>query len=206
MSLHNYFMNEFPHTITAYRAAVLSLRTHQQQEPPCHCVHDEKIPCDPSQCGLTRPWRRVPAERATELTAPPHPRFKESNFWFSWYIVTLLNEGIHSHFRESYPQWVAEYGADPIPMIRCGLAGWQVARPYDLLRYASRDTKRWAEVSSFITETTPPRLRSVGIDPVVFFESLVADEDFARHSRIETLLADHLRAYCDAQNAVTKNK
>lgn len=205
MSFRKYFMNEFPEVMAAYRAAVLSLRQQHEHEGSCRCIHDKSIQCDPSSCTIARPWRKVSPERAVELMALRDTRFQPSNFWLAWYVVTLLNETVHTHFREKYDPWVAEFGADPIPMVACGLAGWQVARPYHLLRYASRDPRRWAEVCSLIVEKAPPHLRSVGIDPITFFEALMADPDFG-HGRLETILAEHLRAFCEAKDGATESE
>lgn len=153
---HSYFYDEFPEALRIFS---------KDRSPEHHCEH----------C-------RAPKGRRVLIAPITITRELPAEFRFSWYALTLLDQGIYTHFNSSSSQWVAATGGYPLPVARAGLGCMWVVTPGMLL--ASRDNSGdWGNFVNFYLGEMQANLETAcGVKPIELIEAIASDRDFGKKS------------------------
>lgn len=103
-------------------------------------------------------------------------------FRFAFYVVTLLDQTIHAHFRPRHPQWLVATGGYPLPVSFVGYGCVRVAQPPMLLPLPLDDSGRivlWDDVVDLVVGDLNQLLpEMVGISPDEFADALAREHEF----------------------------
>ncbi len=187
MTFEDYFYSRFPSLLGSYHRFSTALGIE-----PWRCPHHGAgqracaVFATPGNNLGPTAERLQQVRRLGDKLVPAGAEFDDDRFWFAWYFVTLLDQGIHSAFRPHYATWVAATGGYPLPMFPAGFGCWHIAAPARLLEGTGHE-KGWSEAVEFwVGEANWKLFAMSGVGPGEFFAAIRADGAFGRveHERV----------------------
>jgi len=107
-----------------------------------------------------------------------HLEGQSDEFCFSWYAITLMDQGLHSYFPASYDQWVRNTGGYPVPVFSY-FGEVRTAAPHSILDWREESVVRWRGFcQGYLSEMTRKLEAMSGVSPKQFFEAVIRDREF----------------------------
>ena len=173
--MKDYFYNELPTKLNEYINIV-----NKQENQPQDCEH-----------------HNIPEDRAVVLDEKLKEDKKFNHkFWYGWYILNLLDQAIHFHYRENYVKWQKNTNGYPIPMLNdAGFGCWRISHPASLLTKIKYIKKDWVEACDFFAEEMAILLKEkAGIEAHELALKIITDIHFGKN-RHEKELSKRLKDF-----------
>jgi len=157
---NRYFYHTFPAELREFAS---------KWRPQHHCPH----------CQAPKHRRAlVDGDHLSELSHPAR---------FCWYALTLIDQGMFTHFRASSDRWVKATGGYPLPVANIGFGCVAVTIPAYLLK-PTDSLEDWSTFLEFWLDELDAKLHSfTGVTPTAFFEAVRTDRDMLKLQKAQPL-------------------